>query len=46
MAETEKNPTPRALRLNKEQLQVKGAAVYRAEIERRKRLGLSTRDDD
>lgn len=46
MDKPEKSLIPRALRLNKEQLQRKGAAVYQAEIERRKRLGLSTADED
>jgi hypothetical protein len=34
------NPTPRHMRLNKEQLKRKGQAVLRSEIERRKRLGI------
>lgn len=34
------NPTPRHLRLNKEQLKAKGQRVLQSEIDRRKRLGI------
>lgn len=42
----EKNLKPRALRPSKEKLQRMADDIYRMEIERRKRLGLSTSEYD